>query len=151
MTDREAGAFVEFVDVAKTYDGETLVVRGLDLAIRQGANVRFAKTSRILAELAGGHADRTWDRPMREIVRPDLLILDDFAMRQMTAPQADDLYELISERQGRSVIITSNRAPSDWYPLFPNPVVDKFLGLGNPIRVARLRVAGPLEIPNYFS
>ncbi|HMG50476.1 MAG TPA: ABC transporter ATP-binding protein, partial [Inquilinus sp.] len=36
MTDRETGAFVEFVDVAKTYDGETLVVRGLDLAIRQG-------------------------------------------------------------------------------------------------------------------
>src|ERR1700754_773399 len=36
MTDRESGAFVEFVDVAKTYDGETLVVRGLDLAIRQG-------------------------------------------------------------------------------------------------------------------
>ncbi len=50
---------------------------------------------------------------MPGIVRPDLLILDDFAMRQMTAPQADDLYELISERQGRSVIITSNRAPSD--------------------------------------
>ncbi|MFE2581381.1 hypothetical protein [Streptomyces sp. NPDC059378] len=37
---------------------------------------------------------------MREIVRPDLLLLDDFAMRQMTAPQGDDLYELISERQG---------------------------------------------------
>ncbi|WP_329390312.1 ATP-binding protein [Streptomyces sp. NBC_01351] len=54
--------------------------------IRQGANVRFAKTSRILDELAGGHADRTWDRRMREIVRPDLLILDDFDMRQMNYP-----------------------------------------------------------------
>ncbi|WJY54604.1 IS21-like element helper ATPase IstB [Streptomyces chengbuensis] len=108
--------------------GKTHVAQALGhLAIRQGANVRFAKTSRILAELAGGHADRTWDRRMREIARPDLLILDDFAMRQMTAPQADDLYELISERQGRSVIITSNRAPSDWYPLFPNPVVAESL------------------------
>ncbi|MCF3179046.1 ATP-binding protein [Streptomyces polychromogenes] len=108
--------------------GKTHVAQALGhLAIRQGANVRFAKTSRILAELAGGHADRTWDRRMRELVRPDLLILDDFAMRQMTAPQADDLYELISERQGRSVIITSNRAPSDWYPLFPNPVVAESL------------------------
>ncbi|MFE6849101.1 ATP-binding protein [Streptomyces sp. NPDC057686] len=65
-----------------------------------------------MAELAGGHADRTWDRRMREVVRPDLLILDDFTMRQMTAPQADDIYGLISERQGRSVIITSNWAPS---------------------------------------
>ncbi|MDX3435652.1 ATP-binding protein [Streptomyces stelliscabiei] len=31
------------------------------LAVRQGAHVRFAKTSRILAELADGHADRTWE------------------------------------------------------------------------------------------
>ncbi|MEU0788122.1 ATP-binding protein [Streptomyces sp. NPDC006173] len=95
--------------------------------VRQGANVRFAKTSRIVAELAGGHADRTWDKRMHELIRRDVLILDDFAMRQMTAAQADDLYELVSERQGRSLIITSNRAPSDWYPLFPNPVVAESL------------------------
>ncbi|MFB0620361.1 ATP-binding protein [Streptomyces sp. AGS-58] len=76
---------------------------------------------------AGGHADRTWDKRMRELIRPDVLILDDFAMRQMTAIQADDLYELVSERQGRSLIITSNRAPSDWHPLFPNPVVAESL------------------------
>ncbi|MFJ2774691.1 ATP-binding protein [Streptomyces sp. NPDC087300] len=108
--------------------GKTHVAQALGhLAIGQGAHVRFAKTSRILAELAGGHADRTWDRRMREIIRPDLLILDDFAMRQLTAQQADDLYELVSERQGRLVIITSNRAPSDWYPLFPNPVVAESL------------------------
>ncbi|WP_269288004.1 ATP-binding protein [Streptomyces antarcticus] len=97
------------------------------LAVRQGANVRFAKTSRILADLAGGHADRTWAKRIRELVRPDVLIRDDFAMRQLTAAQADDLYELVSERQGRSLIITSNRAPSDWYPLFPNPVVAESL------------------------
>jgi hypothetical protein len=44
-------------------------------------------------------------------------------------PQADDLYELISERThaGRSLITTSNRNPLDWYPLFPNPVVAESL------------------------
>ncbi|WP_435887859.1 ATP-binding protein [Streptomyces chartreusis] len=97
------------------------------LAVRQGAHVRFAKTSRILADLAGGHADRTWEKRVRELVRPDVLILDDFAMRQLSAAQADDLYELVSERQGRSLIITSNRTPSDWYPLFPNPAVAESL------------------------
>ncbi|MEJ8662203.1 ATP-binding protein [Streptomyces sp. MS1.AVA.4] len=61
------------------------------------------------------------------VVYPDVLILDDFAMRQLGAAQAYDLYELVSERQGRSLIITSNRAPSDWYPLFPNPVVAESL------------------------
>ncbi|GAA2001253.1 IS21-like element helper ATPase IstB [Catenulispora subtropica] len=108
--------------------GKTHVAQALGhLAVRQGANVRFAKTSRVLADLAGGHADRTWDKRIKELIRPDVLILDDFAMRQLTAPQADDLYELVSERQGRSMVITSNRAPSDWYPLFPNPVVAESL------------------------
>ncbi|SOE24834.1 DNA replication protein DnaC [Streptomyces sp. OK228] len=108
--------------------GKTHIAQALGhLAVRQGAHVRFAKTSRILAELAGGHADRTWEKRIRELVRPDVLILDDFAMRQLSAAHADDLYELVSERQGRSLIITSNRAPSDWYPLFPNPVVAESL------------------------
>ncbi|MER6066585.1 hypothetical protein ABT167_36620 [Streptomyces sp. NPDC001792] len=43
-------------------------------------------------------------------------MLDDFALRRLSAAQADDLHELVSERQGRSLIITSDRAPSDWYP-----------------------------------
>ena len=48
-------------------------------------------------------------------------------MRELTARQADDLYELTNERAGRSLILTSNRSPMDWYPLFPNPVVAESL------------------------
>lgn len=44
-----------------------------------------------------------------------------------TDAQADDLYELITERAGRSTIYTANRAPADWYPLFPNPVIAESL------------------------
>jgi DNA replication protein DnaC len=99
------------------------------LAIRHGAEVRYATTSRVLATLAGGHADHTWPRRLAELARPALLILDDFAMRELTAPQADDLYELVAERTRahRSLILASNRSPLDWYPLFPNPVVAESL------------------------
>jgi DNA replication protein DnaC len=110
--------------------GKTHVAQALGhLAIRHGAEVRFYKTSRVLAHLAGGHADRTWPRRLAELTRPALLILDDFAIREHTPQQADDLYELISERAqaGRSLITTSNRNPPDWYPLFPNPVVAESL------------------------
>ena len=79
--------------------GKTHVAQGLGHAVvRRGIDVRFIKTSRLLADLAGGHADRTWDRRLREYTRPAVLILDDFALREHTAAQADDLYELISER-----------------------------------------------------
>jgi len=97
------------------------------LAIRGGADARFLKTSRALAHLAGGRADHSWDKRLRELARPAVLVLDDFAMRELTAAQADDLYELITERAGKSAIMTSNRAPADRYPLFPNPVVAESL------------------------
>ncbi|NUR58958.1 MAG: ATP-binding protein [Catenulispora sp.] len=110
--------------------GKTHIAQALGhLAIRSGADVRFTKTSRLLADLAGGHADNTLERRIREYARIPVLILDDFAMRELTPTHADDLYELITERAtlGGSMILTSNRQPSDWYPLFPNPVVAESL------------------------
>ena len=108
--------------------GKTHVAQALGhLVARRGGEVRFAKTSRVVADLAGGHADRTWGARVREYTRPTILILDDFGLREHTAAQADDLYELVTERAGKSLILTSNRAPVDWYQLFPNPVVAESL------------------------
>ncbi len=104
--------------------GKSMIAQALGhAACRRGHSVVFAKTSRLLADLAGGHADRSWESRLRRWARPALLICDDFAMRAFSATQADDLYELITERAGRSLVITANRAAGDWYSLFPNPVV----------------------------
>ena len=46
------------VGVGKSHVAQALA----HLAIRAGAEARFMKTSRALAGLAGGRADRTWDR-----------------------------------------------------------------------------------------
>jgi DNA replication protein DnaC len=43
--------------------GKSHVAQALGhLAVRHGAEVRFLKTSRALAHLAGGHADNTWPK-----------------------------------------------------------------------------------------
>jgi len=108
--------------------GKSHVAQALGhLACRHGRSVTFVKTGRALAHLAGGHADHSWNSRLRKLANPALLILDDFAMRELTSGQADDLYELITERTGRSTILTANRAPADWYPLFPNPVIAESL------------------------
>lgn len=96
------------------------------LAARRGYDVAFTSASRLVAELAGGHADRSFETRLRRLAKVGVLICDDWAMREFTATAADDIYELLSERlgrPGRSLILTSNRQPSDWYPLFPNAVV----------------------------
>ena len=108
------------VGVGKTHCAQAL---GHE-ACRRGYHVLFTKTSRLLRDLGGGRADGTWEQRLRNYVKPDLLILDDFAIKEFTQAQAEDLYELIDHRTGRtSSIVTSNRSPQDWYPLFPNPVL----------------------------
>src|SRR3954449_3759969 len=72
------------VGVGKTHIAQALAHQ----AIRAGAEARFAKTSRVLAELAGGHADGTWTRRLRELARPAVLVMDDFAMRPPPPPPA---------------------------------------------------------------
>jgi len=105
--------------------GKTHIARALGVeACRHGYPVLFTKTARLLRDLAGGHADGSWEQRFHAYLRPDVLILDDFAMQEFTSSQAEDLYQLVDERVGRSsLIVTSNRSPQDWYPLFPNPVL----------------------------
>lgn len=93
-------------------------------ACQQGYRVLYAKTNHVLQNLGGGHADGTWEKRLRRYLRPDLLILDDFGLRELSPQQGEDLYELIYERHKTgSMIVASNRAPRDWYALFPNPVL----------------------------
>lgn len=50
-------------------------------------------------------------------------------MREHTPTQSDDLCDLVSDRAiaAKPLILTSNRPPKDWCPLFPNPVVAESL------------------------
>jgi DNA replication protein DnaC len=105
--------------------GKSFVAQALGVQVcRQHRRVLFTKTTALLADLAGGRADGSWQGRLRRYLGPDLLILDDFGMREHTAQQAEDLYELVNRRYRRgSLILTTNRAPKDLYALFPNPVL----------------------------
>src|SRR5215218_10732466 len=79
--------------------GKSFVAQALGVqACRQRRAVLFTKTSAFLADLAGGRADGSQPQRLRRYLGPSLLIRDDFAMREYTVPQAEDLYELIANR-----------------------------------------------------
>lgn len=93
-------------------------------ACRRGYDVIFANASRLLAHLHGGRADGTYERRLLSYTRPDLLIIDDFGLKALPAPGPEDLYEIVNERYERgSMIVTSNRAFSEWPELFGNPLL----------------------------
>ena len=108
-----------------TGTGKTFVAQAWGLeACRQQRGVLFTKTGALLTDLAGGRADGSYQVRLRRYLHPQVLILDDFAMRAYTDPQAEDLYEVVSRRYRRSaLIVTMNRAPTDLYGLFANAVV----------------------------
>ena len=105
--------------------GKSFIAQALGVeACRHLHSVLFVKTNAVLTDLAGGRADGSYQVRLRRYLTPRLLILDDFAMREYTAAQSEDLYEVVSRRHRRgSVILTTNRDPADLYPLFPNPVL----------------------------
>jgi DNA replication protein DnaC len=91
---------------------------------RQGLDVLFMNTQKMLQHLNGGRADGSWERRLTTYLRPDLLILDDFGLKPLQAPGPEDLYDVINERYEKgSLLITSNRAPSEWPDLFLDPLL----------------------------
>lgn len=93
-------------------------------ACRQGFDVLFINAHKMLQHIHGGRADGTWEKRLAVYLRPDLLILDDFGLKPLSEPAPADLYDVINERyEVGSILVTSNRAPSEWPELFGNPLL----------------------------
>jgi DNA replication protein DnaC len=93
-------------------------------ACRRGYSVLFVKAMKMLRHLFASRADQSWERQIKKYLHPDLLIIDDFGLTALTPIQAEDIYELVTERHLRSsIVMTSNRPPQDWLALFPDPVM----------------------------
>lgn len=105
--------------------GKSHVSQGLaHEACIQGYSVLFTQTHRMLQHLHGGRADGSRERRLQTYLRPDLLVLDDFGLRPLSPPGPEDLYDVIDGRYERgSILLTSNRAPSEWSDLFLDPLL----------------------------
>jgi DNA replication protein DnaC len=93
-------------------------------ACRAGHEVLFLRADRLLQQLHQSRADHSTDKVFRRLLAPDLLIIDDFALRRLDHQQSSDFYEVILERHRQaSTIVTSNRSIDEWIPLFEDPVL----------------------------
>lgn len=93
-------------------------------ACRAGYRVLFARADVMLKKLAQSRADNSFDRQLREYLTPDVLIIDDFALRRLSGVGSSDLYDLLIERHLRcSTIVTSNRDVTEWGAVFDEPML----------------------------
>lgn len=96
--------------------GKTFMANALGhIACRRRRSVAFFRTDRLLKHLKASRLDASHEAEMRKLVRVDLLILDDFALRSLDAVETQDIYEIIVERHRKaSTVVTSNREPMEW-------------------------------------
>jgi DNA replication protein DnaC len=73
------------------------------------------------------------EKVLNKYLKPDLVIIDDFGMKQLPKRSGDYLFEIIMRRhQVRSTIMTSNRPLDDWGKLIGDipaatAILDRFL------------------------
>jgi DNA replication protein DnaC len=88
-------------------------------ACRAGHSVCYVSAHKMLSQLRAARADQSLDKKMLRFTAPDVLIVDDLGLRPLEADEPIDLYEIVRARYERgSMIVTSNRALEEWYPLF---------------------------------
>ena len=94
------------------------------IAIRRQRSVHFERADAMLKRLKASRLDNTHDIEVRRLIRVDLLILDDFALKAMDAIDTSEIYELIVERHRRaSTLITSNREPAEMLAQMADPLL----------------------------
>jgi DNA replication protein DnaC len=105
--------------------GKTFLASALGhAACRAGHQVLFLRADRMFQWLHQSRADHSTEKMLRRLLAPDLLVVDDFGLRRLTAQQSSDLYEVILERHRRSsTIVTSNRTIDEWIALFDDPIL----------------------------
>ncbi|BAI74285.1 transposase (plasmid) [Azospirillum sp. B510] len=87
-------------------------------AAREGHSVLYTRLTRLLDDLATARLDGSLARLLRRIARLDLLILDDWTMTELTAPQRLDLMEVIDDRHDRAATMLATQVPvANWHRL----------------------------------
>jgi DNA replication protein DnaC len=126
-------------------------------ACREGFSVAYRRASRLFDELAQARADGSHPLLLRRFAKTQLLILDDFGLEVLAAPQRRDLLEVLEDRYGiSSTIVTSQLDTEHWHAVIgdetiADAVCDRLVHNAHRIRLKggeSLRKARPKERPS---
>jgi DNA replication protein DnaC len=113
--------------------GKTMLAQALGhLAISRELSVHCETADKLFYRLRASRLDDTYAQELRRLRQVDLLIIDDLALRPMDERETIDLYEIVTARhRSASMIVTSNRDPSEWLAMMSDPMhaqalVDRF-------------------------
>lgn len=106
--------------VGKTY----LACAIAQKACREGYSVQYARTNRLLGELAVARADGTYPKRLAALARFDVLVLDDWGLAPLVGEQKRDLLELMDDRYDRRSTLVAAQLPLElWHDYIADPTL----------------------------
>ena len=85
-------------------------------ACRQGLAVRYLRLPNLFEQLRIAHGDGSYPRLMNQLLKMDLLIIDDWGIQKMSAAQRQDLMEVIEDRHDRRSTLVASQLPTEhWH------------------------------------
>jgi DNA replication protein DnaC len=102
--------------------GKTMIAKNLvHQAVLAGASALFITASELLNDLAARDSASALQRRLRHYCRPQVLAIDEVGYLSYDNRHADLLFEVVTRRYGeKPVLVTTNKAFSDWGEVFPN-------------------------------
>src|ERR1700747_2099307 len=146
--------------VGKTHLAIALGVQSAEIGYR----VYFTSAIELARRMTRALAENRLRREMKTLNRPKLLIIDEVGYLQLVPAQASLLFQVISNRyeNGSSIVLTSNKAFTDWAhvfagdPVMASAALDRLLHRatlinirGDSYRLKERRKASTLEQTNH--
>ena len=111
--------------IGQTGVGKTFIAQATGLhACACGKSVLYLTLTTWLENLALARSSGTYLRYRDKLARPDIVIIDDFGMRKLSATEAQDLCELLEERSiNKSTMFTTQLPLDHWSEVIADPVI----------------------------
>lgn len=93
-------------------------------AVKAGYSVLFTTATALITQLVQAHANGDLEERLRHFAKPKLLIIDELGYLPLEPGAANLFFQLVTRRYERgSLLVTSNRAVSEWGEVFGDAVV----------------------------
>jgi DNA replication protein DnaC len=109
-------------------------------------------TAEMLEELHASHADGTFKRALRRLVKPAILLCDEFGYEPFDARATTYLFRMVAARYGQgSIVLTANTGFQHWKTLFPSEsqavaTVDRLVDRATILRFTGKTKRGPRDV-----
>lgn len=108
-----------------TGTGKTYLATALgDRACRMGYHVAYFNMQKLLERIRLERLQGQEARYMDKLLRTDLIILDDFGMKNLEGQQQNDFEQIVDDRYRKKALIISSQLPvKDWYGVIGNELI----------------------------